>query len=356
MGKARKRGLSLLLTWAIGICGTAHAAAPGFPANVDVSGSPAATTGFAGLLDDRNYFDSAGTAALQEVAFNNVGRPATWTIAADAVLLTRNSTQSVRLVETQSGSTELLNARDLDFNWAAGPRVSLMRSGELFDVEIAHFSVASWQASGSAFAPPIIQFPGNLNASNDNVVLGNGAFRFDASTSLYNTEFNLGKRLTPNLRGLVGFRWVELHDRLEGGFLFGGPLIPFMDLNTYNRLYGGQAGLDVTLWQSARWELSSTIKGGVYADYATVRADRGTVVELKTEKTAFVGDLGFNSKFRLTQRCAVRLGYQMLWIGGLALAPKQIDTVYYIPPPSSTAATGSSLFAHGVSVGLEASF
>jgi hypothetical protein len=234
--------------------------------------------------------------------------------------------------------------------------VNLIHTGELLDWEISHFNVAGWSASGSVSTPPILEFPGNPNVPNDNILLGNGEFRFDDSTSLYNSEFNIGRRFLRNLRGVAGFRWVELHDLMHGGFTLGGPTIPFLSINVHNHLYGGQTGLDVLLWQNARWEASSTIKGGVFNNSATVVYDRGTVVEHKFAETAFVGDLGLNAKLRLTQRCAVRLGYQMLWIQGLALAPAQLNTVVVIPPPASTPAGGSSLFAHGLSAGLEVRF
>ena len=69
--------------------------------------------------------------------------------------------------------------------------------------------------------------------------------------------------------------------------------------------------------------------------------------------TSFVGDINVTIACHLTDVWAVRGGYNVLWIEGLALAPDQLDF-------SDTAASGTNLqtsgglFLHSVNVGLEA--
>ena len=67
----------------------------------------------------------------------------------------------------------------------------------------------------------------------------------------------------------------------------------------------------------------------------------------------FLGDLNYTVTRRLNDTWWLRLGYNMIWLSGVALAPDQWDF-------TNTAASGTTLvggggvFLHGANLGLEA--
>jgi len=69
---------------------------------------------------------------------------------------------------------------------------------------------------------------------------------------------------------------------------------------------------------------------------------------------AFCGEIGITAAYNLTDRLALRGGYQLLWLDGVALASQQ---PILNPPPLLSAATsvGTSgdVFYNGAFIGLE---
>ena len=74
------------------------------------------------------------------------------------------------------------------------------------------------------------------------------------------------------------------------------------------------------------------------------------------DHTAFFGSLGFNGSYWVGGNWAVRAGYNLMWLEGVALAPPQIPVNNLIAPGTSGIDTGSGLFFHGASVGLVATW
>jgi hypothetical protein len=90
-----------------------------------------------------------------------------------------------------------------------------------------------------------------------------------------------------------------------------------------------------------------------------MRDDNNTVLfrDFTTEgrEIAFVGDMNFNLAYDLRPNVAVTAGYYLLYVGGVALAPEQLDF-------TTTATSGSGInvdggaFYHGPSVGLRINY
>ena len=66
---------------------------------------------------------------------------------------------------------------------------------------------------------------------------------------------------------------------------------------------------------------------------------------------AFVGDLNFSAAYYLDDVWALRFGYNLLWIEGVALAQNQLD--FTDTPDSGTTLRTAGFFAHGINVGLQ---
>lgn len=67
----------------------------------------------------------------------------------------------------------------------------------------------------------------------------------------------------------------------------------------------------------------------------------------------FIADLNFTLTYRLTETWGLRMGYNLIWLSGVALAPNQFD---FSAPPAGGGELhgGSSICLTGASLGLEA--
>ncbi|MEX0979080.1 MAG: hypothetical protein WDZ48_09525, partial [Pirellulales bacterium] len=85
----------------------------------------------------------------------------------------------------------------------------------------------------------------------------------------------------------------------------------------------------------------------------------------RAQPTAFVGDLNFTGLYQLTEHWAVRVGYQLLWISGVALASEQssvgggfggaVATQAFFDP-SFPIVTSGDVFFHGALVSAQANW
>jgi hypothetical protein len=109
------------------------------------------------------------------------------------------------------------------------------------------------------------------------------------------------------------------------------------------------------------------IKIGLFDD----NAEQSTGVSLQkvvfpstatTNHAAFVSDAGLQLKYQLSKGLALKAGYEVLWLDGVALAPGQIQETYTTPPPPPSTVRalgvncGSSVLFQGATFGLEYSF
>jgi hypothetical protein len=68
---------------------------------------------------------------------------------------------------------------------------------------------------------------------------------------------------------------------------------------------------------------------------------------------AFVGDLNLTAIYQINSVWGARLGYNVIFIEGVALAPDQLDFTN-TPSSGSGIDTDGSVFLHGINAGLEA--
>lgn len=162
---------------------------------------------------------------------------------------------------------------------------------------------------------------------------------------------------------LAGFRWVELQDNRFFDQNSNNPNANEIDIVNQNQIYGGQLGTDILLWdRGGPLTINSELKAGIYSNRSKSYRERlvspGGVIppvgtwEDKSNQTAFIGDLGVTAKYRLTDRLAIRGGYQMLWIEGLSLADAYGDRF----DDQTRLDTSGGLFYHGATVGFEISW
>jgi hypothetical protein len=294
-----------------------------------------------------------------------------WTATADAMIMDRIGTKSRTLVQgvtpifdgetsLDDEVTELLNSNDFKQGFFSGPRVSLIRHGDnCTDVELLYFQIDGWNSTRRVTPDReseqflVFEVPGiEIFSFSD-------PMQFKYASKLYNAELNLRWNPTCRVTVLAGFRWVELRERLEGGFI--SPTFEtFSTFNTKNNLYGFQIGSDAILWQRCRFSIDGLVKAGIFGNHAeqtsTLR-DReytGTVADT-TSHTSFLGEVGLQCKYRVTEYLTLRAGYEAMWLGGVALAPGQIDETDFVGGVSGIDTKGE-LFFHGATAGLECCF
>ena len=111
-----------------------------------------------------------------------------------------------------------------------------------------------------------------------------------------------------------------------------------------------------------RFSLDGALKAGVYDNMAShvTGVSLGKVVypvSATTNRLAFAAEAGLQLKYRIDEKRALKLGYEALWLAGVALAPAQIDETYTASSVSALGVdAGANVLFQGVMFGLEYSF
>ena len=295
-----------------------------------------------------------------------------WTFRADALILHRSSDSDVGIAFEEDPlapgdpdpNAPVFNAGDFDLGWAAGPRLSLIRClNECYSVEASWFGIDSWNDSQSFTGGNILLLPSTTPGGNNVAVDPTAPSTFTYGSDLHSAEFNIRSNRTPWLTLLTGFRYVQLQEDVTGTFTTLALPQESFGIETDNRLYGTQVGAEMLLLEGGRpWRLDLITKAGLYTNDAdvTVRNSAGAFDRTESEDAAFVGEIGIGGSYRVSDSLALRSGYQLIWLEGVALAPDQFTTTDVVPAPGLTVDADSvdygGAFYHGAYVGVEASW
>lgn len=100
-------------------------------------------------------------------------------------------------------------------------------------------------------------------------------------------------------------------------------------------------------------------KAGIYSNAAAQDSSVSTGIATlnasgRSTRTAFVGEIGTNGSWCVTDHLSLRGGYRLLWIDGVALASDQLASTNFF---TGTGFNGSgNAFYHGATAGLEFAF
>jgi hypothetical protein len=310
-----------------------------------------------------------------------------WTASADFIILDRVGGVPYALVETVPHSVPVdrlagtpgavaLNGNDLQQGFSAGPKLGLIRHGDNgCDLELSYFQIDGWNVYRSIGPTPddwlVMRASGNFLQTQD--WKDTQMMAWDYASRLYNAEVNVRWEVCDRLTLLTGFRWANLSEELQGTLPeLPGTLPdrrdPFWDASVRNNLYGFQIGADGKLLERGRFSMEGLVKVGVFLNNAVettgVSIDRSMYWEsASTNQVACLGELGLQCKYRLAQKLLLKLGYEAIWLQGVALAPGQIsDTYCYCADRQNTSVQalgvncGSGVLYHGATAGLEYSF
>jgi hypothetical protein len=256
-----------------------------------------------------------------------------WTATIGTTILYRSSDQHhAPLVFDNTTGNSLLGAEDLDLGFGAGVRLSLERHYQLWDLEFIYYGVGDWGVSR------MVSDPGNLSVP---LLTGQTLDSANATydSTLNSLELNLKRHLTDRLTALIGFRWIERDDL----FTIGGSSASFLGTNsveTDNNLLGLQIGLEGKLWEDKEhFSIDGFVKAGVYGNYLHTHQVFDTSesywgYDQNNGHTSLAAEAGLTATWRVSPYLALKVGYEVLVLDGIALAP---DMLTGIGPFQSTA-------------------
>lgn len=162
---------------------------------------------------------------------------------------------------------------------------------------------------------------------------------------------------------LGGFRWAALDDAAVLGLTPAGAPGP----NTYatratTNMFAGQLGIRGRM-NFQEWALESWIKCGLagtsidqsqsFSDLAAPADPYRPAGSAYRAGMGLVADANLSAIWRMNDVWGVRVGYNLVWLAGVALAPAQFDWSASTTPPTTIHNDGSMLLS-GANAGLEA--
>ena len=393
------RCLGLLLPLACPIPAFADAGAVPAPAPIDGRASPDLAVR---PLDDPFAGSSRWTASLEAIAFtrsNSVSR----------VLVSRLP-GATTFGQTQAlVGTEAFNSSQFDQGYAVGPRFTVQYRAEAnrrFD--LSYLAVLDLKAE-STIGPEdpanwyVMRAPGFWQTQ-DFYYQG---MAWASKSDLHSLEANARFEFTRDLEILAGFRWLRLKDSLTGSLTpadtnepswkiggcaavdnlppiesAGATTLPgtarpcaaggvvggypaFWTTGTTNDLLGLQAGVEGTFLTIGPLSVRGVAKAGVYdnraqQDAAVSMQKQMYYANAKTDRLAFAGQGGVQARYTISRNLSATLGYELLWLDRVALAPGQIDLTASVSSPGSVTATGvdtgASILLQGFTAGFQYTF
>jgi hypothetical protein len=267
------------------------------------------------------------------------------------------------ILDSASGAV-LLGTSDLNYSMEAGPRLILGRQlGETAAVELLYFGLNDWDTSRTVVGDNDLRIPGDLGLATLDFFNAD-ELTASQSATINNVEVNLWRRTSDTpLELMAGFRYLNFDEQFAIAAGDSDTGASRYSVQTRNDLFGGQLGgrFRPSLGPSGRYGLEAVGKVGLFGNAVGmnqfVTDSNNTFVVRNTDvaagQTAFVGDLGVAALVRVTDSLTARIGYNLIWVEGVARAANQLD--FSDASSSGTRlAYGQGAFLQGVSVGLEA--
>jgi hypothetical protein len=254
----------------------------------------------------------------------------------------------------------LFNSSDPSFSCEAGPQISIMRNGCDWDLEFKYFGIDGWDADAN-FPNSALPNGVAILALDKAIPLPVTAVSFAETSRLYSSELNLRRTIRPWLTLLAGLRWVELEDGYAARGTEAVLSTPFAEtIRAHNHLIGAQSGVDALLWKDSEYfQIRGFAKSGLFYNDASQDATFSNPAGLGTFSASAGGghasylcEMGIIASQQLTKNAVLRGGYELLYLDGLALAPRQIPNTDLAAGTASLDAGGGLLF-HGINLSLE---
>jgi len=279
-----------------------------------------------GLFAHNGYWDGRHECAECPYGRDDLGYccEPRWAATVGAMGMRRSTARKSAIIQNAAGAS-LVSIDDLDLEWAVGPRVTLLRRFEGFDVEFVFWGIDDWDKSAV------------VNADGLHVpVVGADAYTLagvDYQSRLYNGEANVKLRMAEAVNLILGGRVMELHEKFLVGAGTSSTSGREVDAIADNYLGGFQIGADtdVPIWAGISFNLY--IKGGIFNNHYNQRLytqtlANGSLTEtadsVRDDVAAFAGEAGVIGSWQVNKNLGIYGGYQFMWLDGVVLAPDMV--------------------------------
>jgi hypothetical protein len=259
------------------------------------------------------------------------------------------------VINTGTGQSLLSSNQINDTSFQLGPRITLGRTwcdGDGW--EVSYFGIDGWSSIAKVNGNGDLAIPGDLGVASLSF-FNTDAMSVSLLTQLHSFEINYDRQFDI-FTMLGGFRYINLTEQFDIR-----PSDPSSQyrISTRNNLFGGQIGAR-TGQQMERLSWSLTAKVGIFGNDAKQQqyvedfpAFNLRDANSNLDCTAFVGEINFLANYQVNKTWSLRVGYNLIWVNQIALAPAQVDFTN-TTQSGTVVATNDGLFLHGANVGLEA--
>lgn len=271
-----------------------------------------------------------------------------WTFLADWTYLRRSEVPHKAIVQGISNANgqlqikNLLSAKDLlkKFDWETGIRGSITyNSSEEASLEALYLYIYPWEGEESIKANLIsLSEPNLISILPFNLLPSLPPVQINASyhSRMQNAELNYWRHLTPtrvnyfSASWILGFRYINLRETLDVHYK-NGPIRAKHHIHTLNQLYGLQMGGVFEVNPTKHWTWTVIIKGAGFLNDATNKDyfASGNIQLINYDKRRWAHSFSLEGIGSLTyyfnSHLNIHIGYQVLVLSGVALAPKQIN-------------------------------
>lgn len=312
-----------------------------------------------------------------------------WYAVADGVALRRNPTRGVDFAATEVLPTGggappniVLSTRDFNYDFAGGGHILIGHTiNECFQFEGAYTAIGESNDTAAIrdTTPNALGGQGNLfspfGGFGANPIAGldyNNFAQIHYISSMQTGEFNIRRqlpmppeKLTASI--LFGVRYVGLPENFFYNTQSDVPAphgaTNSIHVATNNQLVGPQIGALFEFNAENRWWVNFEMKAAVMNN----RADQSTTYHNvdsqgvahdysgseEENHTSFAGQLDLTFVYRWSPHFTTRLGYQALWLTGMALAPDNLNTnIDILTQGPAQLNHGSGTLYHGPYAGL----
>jgi hypothetical protein len=290
-----------------------------------------------------------------------------WVWAEGLVVSRDNSSSDAGLVLDLNTNEVQLTAGDLDFDWSGGFRLLYgFRNCAGWGWEIGYMGIHEQTAESEIQLEDSLRLPGALGLVVDNFFCADEVgvdyswdlkgFEVDAVGDCHDVSWSRGL----SYEWLLGFRFLDLDEEIGITAFDSAASTTEYRVEVANHLYGMQTGSRVRGCRS-RWSWEATGKVGLYGN--DMEQNQGPIIDVgnfefrrhrqsEDSAEAFVGDLNFTGVYQLSRVWGLRVGYNIICIEGVALAPEQLDFSNGLSS-GTRLKSGDGVFLHGANVGFE---
>jgi hypothetical protein len=309
-------------------------------------------------------------------------------VIGEATFLRLNGPRDRVLLQSPADGSTLLSTGDFDYGHSAGPRVTIgVQTCGPWGAELTYFGLNHWSREHAFFGIDLGEFNngstapingpingivnGNSELLTGNMLLGliddllgptaSADVTVRSRAEIHNVEANAMYRICcSGFYVLGGFRYFGLQDDfrvdVDAEPLTPSALPPSASFGNEvsNNLFGGQIG-GLYRRQFGCFGADLSLKAGVYGNCMRQRTfltiNDALVLDgvYRRHDAAFIGELGLNGFYQVSQCVYLRGGYTLLWVDGIARAADPL----YVGDDGMSALAKNTAFLHGATAGVE---